>query len=424
MQARTLKKFSSCALALACSIFQVTTASAADSQSLFDGGHIKYAYENTQLPQDSLFRDYEDSPLQDHIGSVRLKFKKSIARVKLSADYQLLAAHGDRLSLIRGTEGSQAGYIDDRYRLMDLTHVFSEDSNEVIAHRLDRLAIDVSTENQFLRIGRQAISWGNGMFYTTMDLFNPFSPYAVDREYKTGDDMVYAQHLLHSGDDIQAVWVIRRDEQGEVSSEVDSIAIKYHFFSGEREFDVLASQHYDDTVLALGGLSNIGEAVWRGDISYTDTDTDDVFSFVTSLSYSWYAMNRNMSGVIEYFYNGFGLTSDEFESGNIASQTELLERIDRGELYTYGQHYVAASLLIEMTPLWQLTPNLFINAGDGSLLTQLITSYDLRQDMQLLASASLPIGPAGTEYGGANSPIPGKQLSTGFSVFAQLAWYF
>jgi hypothetical protein len=424
MQARTLKNYSACALALACSIYQVTTASAADSDSLFDGGHIKYAYENTQLPEDSLFRDYEDSPLQDHIGSVRLKFSERIDRVKLSADYQLLAAHGDRLSLIRRTQGGQAGFIDDRYRLMDLTHVFSEDTNEVIAHRLDRLAIDVSTENQFLRIGRQAISWGNGMFYNTMDLFNPFDPAAVDREYKTGDDMLYAQQLLHSGDDIQAVWVVRRDDKGEVTSEVDSIAVKYHMFSGEREFDLLVSQHYDDTVLAFGSLSNVGEAVWRGDISYTDTDTDDVFSLVTSLSYSWYAMNRNMSGVIEYFYNGFGLTSDEFESGNIAGHPELLERIDRGELYTYGRHYVAASLLIEMTPLWQLTPNLFINAGDGSLLSQLVSSYDLRQDMQLLAAASLPTGPAGTEFGGANSPIPGKQLSTGFSMFAQLAWYF
>ena len=424
MQARTLKNYSACALALACSIYQVTTASAADSDSLFDGGHIKYAYENTQLPEDSLFRDYEDSPLQDHIGSVRLKFSERIDRVKLSADYQLLAAHGDRLSLIRRTQGGQAGFIDDRYRLMDLTHVFSEDTNEVIAHRLDRLTIDVSTENQFLRIGRQAISWGNGMFYNTMDLFNPFDPAAVDREYKTGDDMLYAQQLLHNGDDIQAVWVVRRDDKGEVTSEVDSIAVKYHMFSGEREFDLLVSQHYDDTVLAFGSLSNVGEAVWRGDISYTDTDTDDVFSLVTSLSYSWYAMNRNMSGVIEYFYNGFGLTSDEFESGNIAGHPELLERIDRGELYTYGRHYVAASLLIEMTPLWQLTPNLFINAGDGSLLSQLVSSYDLRQDMQLLAAASLPTGPAGTEFGGANSPIPGKQLSTGFSVFAQLAWYF
>jgi hypothetical protein len=36
----------------------------------------------------------------------------------------------------------------------------------------------------------------------------------------------------------------------------------------------------------------------------------------------------------------------------------------------------------------------------------------------------MPIGPAGTEFGGIDSDVPGKQLSTGLGMFAQLAWYF
>lgn len=77
-----------------------------------------------------------------------------------------------------------------------------------------------------------------------------------------------------------------------------------------------------------------------------------------------------------------------------------------------------------MNPLWLLTPNAFINISDGSLLAQLVTTYDLKQDLQVLAAINLPVGPAGTEYGGIDSGVAGKPLSTGAGLFAQLAWYF
>ena len=80
--------------------------------------------------------------------------------------------------------------------------------------------------------------------------------------------------------------------------------------------------------------------------------------------------------------------------------------------------------MIEMTPLWMLTPNVFLNASDGSFLAQLVSTYDFKQDWQLLAALSLPVGSNGTEYGGIDSGVPGKPLSYGFNVFAQLAWYF
>ena len=80
--------------------------------------------------------------------------------------------------------------------------------------------------------------------------------------------------------------------------------------------------------------------------------------------------------------------------------------------------------MVEMTPLWLLTPNVFVNASDGSFLAQLVSSYDLKQNWQLLAAISVPVGAAGTEYGGIDSGVAGKQLSTELNLFAQLAWYF
>jgi hypothetical protein len=403
----------------------ISTASA--NTELFKGGHAKYLFLLNTFPDDSLFLDYIDSPAVDHYGDLRLKFDWQKDKVQLAADYQLIAAHGDGLILFSSLPGnvliSNTVPTDER-RLFDLTQVISENSDSILVHRLDRLYLGITGKKTVVRIGRQAVSWGNGLIYTAMDFFNPFDPAAVDKEYKTGDDMLYGQYLKQNGDDIQAVWVVRRDINGNVSSDVDSIAAKYHGFSGNREYDLLLAQHFDDTIIALGGLTDISGALWRGDITLTDTQSDNVISLVTSLTYSWTGWGHNISGIAEYFYNGFGQANENYSPTALAANPDLVERLARGELFTLGRHYLALSALIEMTPLWLLTPNAFINIGDGSFLAQLVTSYDLKQDLQILAALSVPVGAAGTEYGGIDSGIAGKQLSSGASIFAQLAWYF
>lgn len=411
---------------LTCIALTLTTPAIADTD-IFKGGHAKYFFLLNTFPDDSLFLDYIDSPTVDHKGDLRLKFGWQKDEVQIAADYQLIAAHGDGFELANSLPGNvliSDPVPTDKYRLFDLTSVITDNSDSALLHRLDRLFVGVTGKKAVIRIGRQAISWGNGLIYTPMDFFNPFDPAAVDKEYKTGDDMIYGQYLTQSGDDMQAVWVFRRDVNGDVSSDVDSIAAKYHGFAGNKEYDLLISQHFDDNVLAIGGLSDLGGALWRGDITLTDTQTDNVFSLVTSLTYSWVGWNRNISGVAEYFYNGFGQADGDYSPAALADNPDLVERLVRGELFTLGRHYIALSAMIEMTPLWSLTPNAFINVGDGSMLAQLVTGYDLKQDLQILAALNIPLGPSGTEYGGIDSGVPGKQLSTGPGIFARLAWYF
>ena len=414
----------SVALAISTTAF---IASASADTDIFKGGHAKYFFLLNTFPDDSLFLDYMDSPTIDQKGDLRLKLGWKKKKIRIGADYQLIAAHGDGIELANSLPGNiliSDPVPTDRFRLFDLTSVISENSNSVLVHRLDRLYVSFTGDKAVLRVGRQAVSWGNGLIYTPMDFFNPFDPAAVDKEYKTGDDMLYGQYLKQNGDDLQAVWVVRRDLDGNVSSDVDSVAAKYHGFIGGKEYDLLLAQHYDDNVFAIGGLSDLGSALWRGDITLTDTQTNNIVSLVTSLTYSWVGWGHNISGVAEYFYNGFGQADGDYSPAALANNPDLTERIVRGELFTLGRSYVALSAMIEMTPLWLLTPNAFINLSDGSMLAQLVTSHDLKQDLQILAAISVPVGAAGTEYGGIDSGIAGKQLSTGFNLFAQLAWYF
>jgi hypothetical protein len=80
--------------------------------------------------------------------------------------------------------------------------------------------------------------------------------------------------------------------------------------------------------------------------------------------------------------------------------------------------------MVEVTPLWLLTPNVFVNVSDGSMLAQLVSTYDFKQDWRLLTALGIPVGAAGTEFGGIDAGIPGRYFSTGLNVYLQLAWYF
>jgi hypothetical protein len=387
------------------------------------GGHAKLQGTASLYPEGSLWREALGGSDLDRGGELRLRWQQRAGAWEAAADYQLLTRHRQAPPLPLAVEPGQSALPDDGRRWWDLTYEIDSSEESLTLQRLDRLHIGYTSERVVLRLGRQAVSWGNGLLFNPVDLFNPFDPTAIDTQYKTGDDMLYAQYLLPSGSDWQLVQVQRRDEQGRVNSAVSSSALKFHGFGLEREYDLMLAQHFDELLLAAGASTNLGEAVLRGDLLFADTTAGWTGSAVVNASWSWLWGGRNVSGVLEYFFNGHGLREADYGLDTLARDQALLARLQRGELFTLGRHYLAASLLVEMTPLLQFTPSLFANLGDGSALAQLALRWDMRQDWQLLGALNLPLGPAGTEYGGIRAGQD-SDLATGPALFAQLAWYF
>lgn len=399
-----------------------------DSETEF-GGHTKLGLTRQAYPDQSLFRDLVGSNSLDVSGDLRLNFNSKAGRWSFDAAYQLLALYGDSVELGRalpgGTDIFFPGLPDDSRRLFNLTDVIEDNGKKALLHRLDRLSFGYTSEKAVVRFGRQALSWGNGLFYAPMDLVNPFDPATVDTEYKTGDDMLYVQYLRDSGDDVQGSYVARRDIlSGDVKADESTVAIKYHGFAGEAEYDLLLAQSYGDVVVGLGGGKSVGGAIWRGDVVATKTDSDTYLQLVTNLTYSWNWFDRNMSGAIEYYYNGFGQPSGRYDPVSLAANPDLVSRLIRGELFSIGRHHVAGSVMIEITPLWVLTPTVLVSVSDPSALFQLVTNYSLSDNMTFLASINVPLGPKGTEFGGIESSVPERYLSGGAGLFAQVAWYF
>jgi hypothetical protein len=410
------------------------------------GGHLKLAETFYRLPADSLWREPAGAHPQGHAADLRLRGGLSHGPWELQADYQLLwrdsdlAAGSARLSEAVGGAFTHesAGLPGDDRRAWTLSDTLQARPRGGSVQRLDRLTLGWRSERLVVRLGRQALSWGNGLIFNPADVFNPFDPTAVDTQYKPGDDMLYAQYLQADGSDWQAVHVIRRDAAGRRSAEVRSSALKWHHFGTRSELDLLLALHYDETLLVAGGSHSLGGTVLRGDLLLADTVAEGwVPSLVLNLSGSWQWGDHNTLGTLEYFYNGHGLDAADYDcllgksealeggadAACRASAEPLRERLERGELFSLGHHYLAGSLGVELTPLLQFTPLLLANLEDPSALLQLGLRWSLTQDWELLAALSLPLGPAGTEYGGLRLP-GGPRAAQGEQLFLQLARYF
>ena len=412
-----------------CLLLLISSAAIADDSVFELTGHTKFRFIGTTFPSDSVLRGLAGSESLDLEGDLRLNLEATSDRWTFDAAYQLFALYGDRVEYTRGLPPAADLFLrrfpDDERRWFNLTKVMHDQDKEALLHRLDRLWVGYSSEKAVLRFGRQAITWGNGLFYAPMDLVNPFDPATIDTEYKAGDDMLYLQYLQDNGNDLQAAVVVRRDAlSGDVEAEQATISLKYHGFAGASEYDLLVAEHYDDIVIGIGGTHSLGGAVLSGDLVITDTDSDTYLQLVANWTYSWTWGGRNVSGAAEYHFNDFGQEDGRYDPLSLAGNPDLLQRVARGETFTVGRHYFAGSLMIEMSPLWSLTPTVLMNIADPSALLQLVTTRSLSDNVTFLGSLNLPVGANGTEFGGIESGTDGFYLSTGPGVFAQVAWYF
>jgi hypothetical protein len=394
------------------------------------GGHAKYQYTYTGFRRDDLAAVLGDDPARDHDGELRLKGEWRSPRWEAAAHYELLALSGDSIEVRRRlaalgliTGGPASGLPDDRRRLFDLTGELGDRERRAVVHRLDRLYAGYRGARLSLRLGRQAVSWGNGLVFQPLDFVNPFSPIAIDKDYKTGDDMLHAQWLAGTGADAQAIVVPRRDPiTRDIESRESSYAVKFRARLGAFDLDLLAARHYEEDLAALGVVRSVGGAVWRLDMVHADLARGGgAWSYVSNLDYSWSWGGRHVYGYAEYFRSGVG----ESDAARYAApNAPLAARIARGELYTLARDYLAAGLRVELTPLLNVFASVLRNLNDGSRFVQLRGVYDWRQDAQLLAGVNLPTGERGEEFGGIPSGVPGAYLAAGKSVYLGAAYYF
>lgn len=388
---------------------------------------LQYAFYAYNYNSNDLHAGGSESPV-DHQVDLRLMMDVQ-ADYSFSIHDQIQGVKSERLTSsvpVQLLFLNQAAQLNDQSRLLDLSHTLHEGEEHVAIHRLDRLNIGYTTEYVSWKLGRYAVSWGNGVVYSVMDVFNPFDPASIDKEYKTGDDMLYMQYLFLSGNDLQLLVIPRRDTQSRsVSSEVSSVALKYHGLFYLNDYDLLLARHYDETLLGAGLSYDLHGLLWRGDLLFTETDEQVIASLLTSLTYAWSLNEKPVTGFMEFYYAEYGESfNGEYRIADITNNSTLVERLQRGEVYTIGRRYLAIGGDFEWHPLVHLMPTIFYNVDDQSSLLQVILRYEFEQDLVLQLGVQLAQGASGTEYGGIQIESSAGSLSPGDSLFVQANAYF
>jgi hypothetical protein len=402
------------------------------------GGYLRAIGTVSRVDDQPLYPHADSDPLLDGQLEWRLKNRLSMGpRWTVQTHYELVAFGGDTFEyaadLDRMVPVSLAPFLsfsdavnDDR-RLFDLTHVLTETDRYLAYHRLDRLNLTYARDGGTVRLGRQALTWGDGLVFNPMDLFNPFSPTAVQRDYKVGDDMAHVQ-LPIGPSETQLLYLPRRDPAtGNLEEEDASYAVKYHAPAGPIEMDVMAARHYGDGIVGWGGSGYLGETAWRINTVYTLLDgesrQDNFFQIVANMDYAWMWGGKNVYGLVEFFYNGLGLAGN-YE--NIVTDTDLLERLSRGELFTIGRYYLAGQVQVEVHPLVHLHTTAIVNLSDPSGILQPQVLWDVLNDWQIIAGLQWHWGGQGSEYGGYDLTVDGTtvNVSPADRAYLWLTCYF
>ena len=412
-----------------CFALLLTVAVGAPAYAVEADFRLKWFGTATAYPEHDVVRLTEQSPQFDQSMDGRLMLSGGGGGFEWVVHHASVLISGDAVARANRTNTSAAPDqipTGDERRVMDLTWPIGDGKRHDAFHRFDRLALKYRKGNWAVTLGREAVSWGSGRVFQPMDLFNPFAPTVVDRDFKAGDDLLHAQVLLGNGSDVELLAVGRRDVTGDITGTAGSVAAKLHGFAGGSEYEIMAAKHYRDRVYGLTLRIPIGGALVRTDVVATDLgDGGWKTSGVLNIDYSFDVLQKNVYVFGEYFHNGFGVGRVE----RVADLPQALtDRLARGETFTLMRDYVALGGNVQWHAL--LTQNLTVltNLHDSSSLLQTSLIYDPGDRQRLELGMTLPMGRQGDEYGGINvARLPdGRTATTGGAArgFARWVYYF
>ncbi|MBW2066168.1 MAG: hypothetical protein JRJ03_14730 [Deltaproteobacteria bacterium] len=400
------------------------------------GGHLKFRGTASWPDEESIYGVVGTGTYYDATAEARLKGSMFLGDWGyMEAHYEAIFSGGDTRSKVRELErmfpelfnqGLMGGRtVEDDTRFTDLTKIIDEHDDYVIYDRLDRLSLTLLADWGLVRIGRQAVTWGNGLVFNPMDMFNPFAPTDTERDYKIGDDMLLVQITALDVGELELLVVPRRNPvSGEVEGDESSVAGKLHFAKDTLEFDIMAGKDYEDTVVGFGGSGYLREAAWRMDVIWTRLDDDqrkDFFlSIVANMDYSWLWWEKNVYGLVELYYNGLG--QDDYREA--IKDPNISERIRRGELFALGRLYLSGHLRMELHPLLNAYFTIINNVKDPSGILQPYVTWDIKNDVQLTVGGTFYYGGDGTEYGGFDLDGSGVRIEPPPNAYARFTHFF
>ena len=279
---------------------------------------------------------------------------------------------------------------------IDADHEFLEAGRDLVwRHRLYRGYAKLRTPGAILVIGRQRIAWGTARFWNPVDLFNPISPLAIEREEKIGVDALDAELRLPLQSRAELVYAPQTAwNKSSLGGRLSTVLYSY-------EISAVTGKFGDDNVFGATFDGHLLNGELRGEGTVTNPKGEDAYLRAV-IGYE-YDFANTLTVFGEYFYNG-----------NAAPDPTGEQRLLSRTIFTTQTHFLGAGLGYDVTPLLRVETYgiLAVEDAESAFLNPLLR-YNLRPNLDVLAGAQLFLGPARSEYG----LLPNV-------YYAQLQWFF
>ncbi|MBN1918505.1 MAG: hypothetical protein JW889_11400 [Verrucomicrobia bacterium] len=358
-------------------------------------------------------------------GLCRLRFALS---ARLGADTTVEAAYEQRLRTLGSPPSGDLAVLpsqaDAPYRIVQLDDAIRETDAYGYRHELDRALAALHDERASVTVGRQAVGWGKGVLFSGIDVFAPFSPLEVDREWRRGIDAIRADVRL--GDTASLDVVGAFGESWDDSALLGRLRARTA--SGLVDAEFIAGKRAEDTMFAGAFSATVGDAAVHGELALFDTPDgfadgglfggdDLVAKAVLGASYT-FNIGNGLTVWAEYHFSGFGSDDMALAQQRLADPA-YVARILRGDTQILGRRAAAIQTSYLVDDLWTVSLVWIANPDDGSGVLAPSAKLTLSDNVTILGSFYVPYGDgldaAGTpqsEYGAAPS-----------TVFLQLAIY-
>ncbi len=249
--------------------------------------------------------------------------------------------------------------------------------------RTDRLKIESTLGPTEWSLGRQPITFGQGRFFTPLDLVNPFHPATVDSEYKPGVDAARLDAYPSASTEVTLVAAYA----GDWTREEMVFAGHGQLTVGVTDLGVFLGEVRGDRVAGLSGVGSIGPVGVYGDVAATLPGDSEEDPFVRVVLGADHRATATTSVGLEIYYQSLGASSPS-DYGEFGAS----DRVARGELWTLGRVYGGLSVLQEITPLVMVSVAGLANLADQSALVMPSVSVSVAENTDAVLGGYLGVG--------------------------------
>jgi hypothetical protein len=315
------------------------------------------------------------------------------------------------------------------YRALDMTKMWASSATTGAIATVDRLSAKLAFSRFDITVGRQPINFAKSYFWSPLDVFLPFTPQTIDREYKAGVDALRVDIPVTDDSGINLIAAagarLHIDPQtanlGQGSVALETSALLLRTYTTLRNYDLAlqAGSVYGGYHLGLGVAGDVMDLGVRGEASYLLARHDppvtlndptgspiDLHPFVNHLKLTFgieHRFKNSLYYTLEYLYNGA-------VPGDGDALTPRLQ-IMLAETTNSSRHLVGGVVTYDVVPTFVVKVASILGIRPKvSALLGLSADYSVAENVDLSLGALIGVGPGTTESAPPAVSIPTSEF--------------